>query len=142
MLFETVDKASTNFEEQYDNESVFEREEAVRMAKTRTVDQSRPKRKRRPALTPESRENQLISLAMDVAEEQMLNGTASNQIIAHFLKLGSTRYQVEKRKLERETELLEAKTEAVKSAERVEELYRDAIKAMKSYSGAGDEEDD
>lgn len=142
MLFETIDKAFTNFEERYGNEGVFKREEAVRMAKTRVADQSRPKRKRRPALTPESRENQLISLAMDVAEEQMLNGTASNQIIAHFLKLGSTRYQVEKRKIECETELLEAKTEAVKSAERIEELYSDAIKAMKSYSGAGDEEDD
>lgn len=112
------------------------------MAKPRAVDSSRPKRKRRPALTPESRENQLVALAMDVAEEQMLNGTASNQVITHFLKIGSTKYQIEKRKLERETELLKAKTELAESSKNMEELYANAIKAMKSYSGAEDDVDD
>lgn len=103
---------------------------------------STAKRKRRPALTPESREQQLIAAAMDLAEEQILDGTASSAVISHFLKLGSTKYQIEKRKLERETDLLEAKTEMIKSAEHIEELYSKAIDAMRIYSGAGDVQDD
>lgn len=112
------------------------------MAKGKPINSEVPKRKRRPALTPESREQQLIAAAMDLAEEQILNGTASSQVIAHFLKLGSTKYQIEKRKLERETDLLEAKTEMIKSAEHIEELYSEAIDAMRVYSGSGDVKDD
>ena len=96
------------------------------------------KRSIRPALTPDSRESQLISLAVDLAEKQLIEGTASSQVIAHFLKLGSTKYQIEKRKLERETELLEAKASAIKSAETAEKMYEDAIAAMRSYSPSGD----
>jgi hypothetical protein len=72
------------------------------------------KRKRRPALTLEARENQIISLAMDRAEEQIRNGTASSQVITHFLKLGSYKEKLERQKLEEENKLLRAKTESIK----------------------------
>lgn len=104
------------------------------MAKTRASDSS--KRKMRPALTPEARENQLVSLAVDLAEKQLMEGTASSQVITHYLKLGSSKYKAEKEKLERENELLRAKTESLESAKRIEELYEDALKAMRNYSGA------
>ena len=98
----------------------------------------------RPALTPESRENQLISLAVDLAEKQLQEGTASSQVITHYLKLGSTKEKIEKEILEKQKELISAKTEALKSAKRIEELYTDAIKAMREYGGhaTSDEEDD
>ena len=95
----------------------------------------------RPALTPESRENQMISLAIDLAEKQLQEGTASSQVITHFLKLGSTKQQLEKEKLEEENKLLRARTESLKTAERIEELYTNAIDAMRRYSGQDDEED-
>lgn len=96
----------------------------------------------RPALTPEARENQMVSLAVDLAEKQLIEGTASSQVITHYLKLGTTKHKAEMEKLERENELLEAKIECLQSAKRVEELYDDALKAMKSYSGLGMGEDD
>lgn len=92
----------------------------------------------RPALTPESRENQLISLAVDLAEKQLQEGTASSQVITHYLKLGSTKERIEKEILEKQKDLITAKTEAIKSAKRVESLYEEAIKAMRKYSGHGD----
>ena len=91
--------------------------------------------KTRPGTTIESRENQLISLAVDLAEEQLRNGTASSQVIVHYLKLGSTKERLEKEKLEKENALLRAKAEALESAKKVEELYEEAIKAMRKYSG-------
>ena len=99
-------------------------------------------RRMRPALTPDARENQLVSLAVDLAEKQLMEGTASSQVIAHFLKLGSSRYRLEKLKLERENELLKAKTESLESARNVEALYKEAMEAMKSYSGSGMPEND
>lgn len=94
----------------------------------------------RPAITPESRENQMISLAEQLAEQQLRDGTASNQVIVHYLKLGSTKERIEKEILEKQKELITAKTEALQSAKRVEELYANAIAAMKRYSGGGDSE--
>ena len=91
----------------------------------------------RPALTPEARENQMISLAVDLAEKQLMEGTASSQVITHYLKLGTTKERLEKEKLEEENKLLRARTDALQSAKRVEELYADAIDAMKLYSGNG-----
>lgn len=91
--------------------------------------------KRPPAKTPEARENQLISLAVDVAEKQLRNGTASSQVITHFLKLASTKERVELEKLRHEVELVKAKTESIQSGKRGEELYIEAINAMKVYSG-------
>ena len=89
-----------------------------------------------PALTPEARENQLIALAVDLAEKQLAEGTASAQVITHYLKLGSTRERLEKEKLRKENELLQAKREALDSATRIEELYSNALDAMRSYSGS------
>lgn len=99
-------------------------------------------RRMRPALTPEARENQMISLAVDLAERQLMEGTASSQVITHYLKLGTMKERLEREKLEEENKLLRAKTEAMQSAKRVEELYANAISAMRRYSGHGGEEDD
>jgi hypothetical protein len=105
-------------------------------------DEDQPKRRRPPATTPEARENQLIAAAVDLAEKQILNGKASSQVITHFLKLASSKEKLEKEKLQRENELLKAKTEAVQSAKRVEELYTNALNAMRSYSGRGRNDED
>ena len=91
--------------------------------------------RRPPATTPEGRENQLISLAVDLAERQLAEGTASSQVISHFLKLGSSRERLEQERLQHENELLQAKTEALESAERMEDLFANALNAMKSYKG-------
>lgn len=92
----------------------------------------------RPALSPEARENQMISLAVDLAEQQLRDGTASSQVITHFLKLGTTRYELEKEKLRKENNVLEAKAKAYASSEEIKELYDNAIKAMRDYGGHGD----
>lgn len=94
-------------------------------------------RKIRPALTPEARENQLIALAVDLVEQRLLDGTASSQETTHFLKLGSMKNKLEMEKLQEENRFLKAKTEALQSSKRMEELYLDAIKAMRRYSGQG-----
>lgn len=88
-----------------------------------------------PASTPEERDNQMISLAYDRAEQQLRDGTASSQVIVHFLKLGNIRSELELEKLKKENSLLDAKAEAIESTKRIEELYADAINAMKSYRG-------
>lgn len=109
------------------------------MVSRRVTDgENRPKR-RRPATTPEQRENQLIALAADLAERQMRDGTASSQIITHYLKLGSSREELEKERLRMENELARAKIEAMASAQRMEELYADAIAAMRGYAGGSPE---
>jgi hypothetical protein len=100
-------------------------------------------KKRRPsASTPEARENQLISAAVDLAEKQIADGTASSQVITHFLKLGSTKERIEKEILESQKELIIAKTENLRSAKRIEELYENALGAMKKYSGNDNNGDD
>lgn len=93
------------------------------------------KRKPRPALTPEARENQLIGMAFDLVEQRLLDGTATSQETTHFLKLGSSKARLEMEKLEKENNLLVAKKDALDSAARVEELYSNALEAMKTYSG-------
>ena len=97
--------------------------------------------KRRAALTLEAREQQLISLAVDLAEKQLIEGTASSQVISHFLKLGSMRAQIEKELLEKQRDLAAAKAESIKSGARMEELYLNAVNAMKSYSGQEEDPD-
>jgi len=111
------------------------------MPRVKKQSSSEPAKKMRPALTLEARENQMISLAVDLAEKQLMEGTASAQVITHYLKLGATTARLEKEKLERENELLRAKTEALESAKHVEELYTNAINAMRNYSGYGSEEE-
>lgn len=91
----------------------------------------------RPALSPEARENQLISLAVDLVEKRLSEGTASAQETVHFLRLGSMKARAELEILEQQRELMAAKTEAIRSAKRVEELYENALTAMREYSGYG-----
>lgn len=93
-----------------------------------------------PALTPEARENQLINLAVDLAEKQLSEGTASAQVITHYLKLGSIKERLEREKLEQENQYLRAKTESIQSARRIEELYENALSAIREYSGVVDDE--
>lgn len=111
------------------------------MVKVRKMS-SEEQKKRRPALTPEARENQMIALAVDLAEQQLIDGTASSQVITHFLKLGTEKAKLEQEKLRRENDLLKAKTESIESGRRIEELYSEAINAIKQYSGNGGRSDD
>ena len=105
------------------------------MKKSKKISINETAVKRRPALSPEARENQLVSLAVDLAEKQLIEGTASSQVITHYLRLGSTKEKLEKEILEKQKELIEAKTESLQSSKRVEELYANALEAMKNYSG-------
>ena len=99
------------------------------------------KRRGAPALTPEDRENQLISLAIDLAEKQLREGTASAQVLTHYLRLGTVREQMERDMIAEKVRLLEAKTEAINAAKKTEELYEQAIKAMRLYSGETEPEE-
>lgn len=95
-----------------------------------------------PAESREARENQLIALAEGLAEKQIRRGTASAQVITHYLKLGTTKASLENEKIKRENELLKAKVETLQSQQHTEELYQQAIDAMRRYSGFGSEEVD
>lgn len=97
-------------------------------------------RKRRTAMSVEARENQMIALAVDLAEKQLMEGTASSQVITHYLKLGSTKERLEKEMMEEQKKLLKAKTEALESAAEIKELYENALSAMREYSGHGGDE--
>lgn len=94
-----------------------------------------------PAKTVEAREQQLIALAVDLAETQLLKGTASSQVISHFLKLGSTKEKLEKEILESQNQLMKAKTEAIKSGKNIERLYEKALESMSIYRGSSDEDE-
>lgn len=111
------------------------------MAKVKESKSSEPSRRMRPALTPEARENQMISLAVDLAERQLAEGTASSQVITHFLKLGSMKERLEREKLIEENKLLKAKTENLKSMKRSEELMEKALRAFRTYNGQDDSND-
>lgn len=97
------------------------------------------KRKRRPATTPEARENQIISLAFDLIEQRLIDGTATSQETTTIAKLGSEKARLEKEILKTQKELMEAKKEMLESAKRTEELYAHALEAMRHYSGNYDE---
>jgi hypothetical protein len=111
------------------------------MPKGRKMLSSEAPRKMRPALSPEVRENQLVALAVDLAEKQLVEGTASAQVITHYLKLGSTKERIEKEILVKQKDLIVAKTEALHSAQRIEELYSNALAAMQRYSGQSNSEE-
>lgn len=116
------------------------------MAKVKAPNTSAPHKGIRPALTPEARENQLISLAIDLVEQRLLDGTASSQETTHFLKLATNKAKLERERFELENELIRAKTQALKDQADMKVLYADAIAAMRRYSGHGsdyyDEESD
>lgn len=112
------------------------------MAKRKSTSSPGATRTRRRALTPEARENQLISLAVDLVEQRLIDGTASSQETTHFLKLASSKAKLENKLLETEIELKSAKKKQIESEERREALFKEAIDAMKRYSGNGDRDDD
>ena len=99
-------------------------------------------KKIRPAISPEARESQMISLAVDLAEQQLLDGTASAQVITHYLKLGTVKEKLEREKLEEENKLLREKTKTLQSMQNMEKLYKDVMDAVKKYSGHPVEEDE
>ena len=107
------------------------------MAKVRASSPSTTSKRGRPAITPEARENQLISLAVDLAEQQLREGTASSQVITHYLKLGSMRERLEREKLEEENKLLRARTKAIEDGEASKGRYELVIKALRDYNGLG-----
>lgn len=110
------------------------------MAKVKPSASSSDNKPRRTPLSPEAWENQIIADAMDLAERQIRSGEASSQVITHFLKLGAEREKnkLELEKLREENKLLIAKTEQIQSQKKIEELYAEAITAMKSYAGHGE----
>ena len=104
------------------------------------VPDDQPEIKSPPVMTPEAREQQLVSLAIDLAEKQLREGTASSQVITHYLKLGSSKEKLEKEILQEQKKLVVAKTSAIESQERIDELYAVAIKAMRTYNGQSEDE--
>lgn len=112
------------------------------MKRVKVSESSKALPKMRPALTPEAREGQLIALATDLVEQRLRDGTATSQEVVHFLRLGSMRERLEREKLEHENMMLEAKTKALDSQAKSEEMYLEAIRAMKRYSGNNDDIDD
>jgi hypothetical protein len=109
------------------------------MGKTKVVT---PQGKMRPAISTEARENQMISLAVDLAEKQLREGTASSQVITHFLKLATARERLEREKLEKENKLLEVKADAIEAGKRSDEIYEEALRAMREYNGQGTVDED
>lgn len=93
-----------------------------------------------PASSPEDRENQMISLAVNLAEKQLREGTASSQVIVHYLKLGTVREKLEEEKIRHENAMLEAKKEALNKNGRLQDLMDEALEAFRSYSGQDNEE--
>ena len=112
------------------------------MGKRIVLEARNPETQLRPALIPEHREQQLGNLALNLAEQQLLDGTASSQVITYFLKATSQREQLERKRLEEENKKLRAQTEALESAKRIEELYANAMRVFKGYQGYSEEEGD
>ena len=112
------------------------------MPKVKSQPSSEPKKEMRPALTPEAEEAQMVALAMDCARQQLMDGTASSQVITHFLKLGTMREKLELERLRNENKLTQAKTEEIEDRKELKAIYADAIVAMKRYQGRDDEVED
>lgn len=112
------------------------------MRKVKEIPSKESKTAIRPALSPEAEEQQMVYLATNLAKKQLMDGTASSQVITHYLKLGSQREKIEREILEKQGRLLDAKADAVQSTEKLGRLYEDALKAFKTYSGQGGSEDE
>ena len=108
------------------------------MAKVKEKTPPEPSTKSRPSIDPDARQNQLIALAVDCAEKQLRDGTASSQVITYYLKQGSMQAKLEIERLKAETALQMAKVEQLKSEKRSEELIEEALKAFRNYAGQGD----
>lgn len=116
------------------------------MARIKTTSSNGSSRKIRPALTPEARENQMIALAMDLVEQRLIDGTASSQETTHFLKLATEKTKLENARMAKQIELDDAKIKHIEAEENKDQLFKEAIDAMRMYSGNGsvpndDEED-
>ena len=111
------------------------------MARLKTTN-SEIKPKLRPAIDPDTRENQMAALAMDLVEQRLRDGTASSQETTHFLKLVSSKARLEQEKLRLENDLTAAKTKALANAEEIKVLYEEALKAMRRYGGHGGDDDE
>lgn len=92
-------------------------------------------KKRAPSRTLDGREKEMVSLAVNLAEQQLREGTASPSVITHYLKLGTVSHQLELEKMKRENELLQAKTDNIRSLGRMEEIYEQAIESLRRYQG-------
>lgn len=112
------------------------------MPRRKAEQKAAPNRRLRPATTLEARESQLVSLALEVAEERLLNRTATGQEITQILRMGSTKAQEELEKLRRENEFLKAKTDAIEASRKGDEIYEKALRAFRTYSGTKEYEDD
>ena len=108
------------------------------MAGTKRVGSSGSQPPRRPAISTDAREKQLTALAVDLAEQQLRDGTASSQVITHFLKLATKEKEIELQILERQKDLISAKTEAIQAQKRSDEMFAEAIRAIRGYQGQGD----
>lgn len=106
------------------------------------VNTSSSGKKGRPALSPEARQNQLIALTMDLVEDRLRNGTASSQETTHFLKLATTKYQLELEELRERNKLTIAKAEEIQGRKETKAMFEEAIRAMRTYSGQGGGDDD
>ncbi len=112
------------------------------MPKKKSTASEKANRNLRPPVSIEAQENLMISLAVQCAEKQLREGTASSQVITHYLKLGSSKERIEKEILEKQKELIEAKTKNLNSSNEAKELYNKALIAFRKYSGAYDEDDE
>lgn len=107
------------------------------MAKVKVTSSSSTPKKMRPPLTPEAEENQMVSLAVDLARKQLQEGTASSQVIVHYLKLGTTLAKLEVEKQKADLELTKAKAKSIENSGTSEKIYEEALKAFRGYSGQG-----
>lgn len=112
------------------------------MAKRIVLEAKDPVMPVRPALNPDDREQQIANAAYNLAEKQILEGTASSQVITHFLKIGSQREKLERERLAEENKKLRAQTEALQSAKHIEELYAAAMQVFKGYQGIEEEQEE
>lgn len=110
------------------------------MPKSSSSRRSSNENKHRPALTPEARENEMINLAIDLAEQKLRDGSASSPVIVHYLKLASTKERLEKEIMEKQKELISAKTEALQSSKDAKEIAEKALEAMRRYAGIEDQD--
>ena len=106
------------------------------MPRGRKASETTSERGHRVATTPDARELQLIALATDLAEKQLRDGSASSQIVVHYLKLGSSKERIEKEIMEKQRDLIVAKTKSFESADKLEKMYEDAMEAMSRYRGS------
>lgn len=90
----------------------------------------------KPSMTVDGREQQLISLAVNLAEQQLRDGTASPSIINHYLKMASTRESIEREMLKKQSKLIDAKVQSIVEGKEQEQLAKAAIEAMKNYNSS------